>query len=185
MCFTRKILADALSRLNEPVAQYSLLQGKLHEVNVATDGKFQRLFKRLYKVRLSSIWLTPFFAVLQRHKSKGLKFDNALRQLRQVTGRFEASFASKLVATIDDSKPVIDQHVLRHAELRLPWYGAMNREAGIIDTYRRLEEWMSNLRQSECGRNAIAAFRQRFPATQISDAKILDFILWQIRNLDA
>ena len=168
----------------EPVRQYSWLQENLYSKNVARDREFQRRFNHFYRVRYPQCWQKYFFGMLERHKNKTprLEFKDALRQLYQNTGRLEASFASKLVATIDTQRPVIDRHLLKHANLRLPWYGAVDREAKIVDLYRSLTQWISELRHSECGHKAVAGFTERFPPAGISETKILDLIFWQMRD---
>jgi hypothetical protein len=47
-------------------------------------------------------------------------------ELHRTTGRCEASFASKLSATIGPTMPVIDSVVLRNLNLRLPPSGSSN-----------------------------------------------------------
>ena len=47
-------------------------------------------------------------------KRDELKFDVVLDLLHQETNRYEASFASKLIATINPSMPVIDSIVLKN-----------------------------------------------------------------------
>ena len=64
---------------------------------------------------------------MQVSKAQCINFPEALRALRERTGRLEASFASKLVATLDPNKPVIDKFVLSNFNLRLPYHGAANR----------------------------------------------------------
>src|SRR5439155_1069029 len=49
--------------------------------------------------------------LLERRKRQPASFGSVLRELHEATGRFEASFASKLVATIRPDTPVIDSVV--------------------------------------------------------------------------
>lgn len=58
--------------------------------------------------------------LMPRPKREALPFHDVLRALHHATGRWEASFASKLVATFDPSKPMIDAVVLTNVGLRLP-----------------------------------------------------------------
>ena len=180
MCFHPAQLAYTLNLLDDAVGQYMWLRENLHATNVATDETFQRTFNRLYQLRRRLQWRHTFFSILEARKANPLPFDEALDLLFLIDEHQEASFASKLVATIDYNRAVIDKRVLRQAGLRLPLYGVANRRTRIIETYHDLEQWMSNLRDSECGHNAVAAFRQRFPDANISETKILDFILWKM-----
>jgi hypothetical protein len=64
-----------------------------------------------------------FFALLESSKLNGIGFPEALREIHHRCGMVEASFASKLVATLDPSKPVIDKFVLEYFAMRLPTTG--------------------------------------------------------------
>lgn len=75
---------------------------------VASDRAFQRVFTAFYRVWRSGDWRAALFENLERAKASPICFGDALHQLREATGRVEASFASKLVATVDPDLPVID-----------------------------------------------------------------------------
>jgi hypothetical protein len=49
-----------------------------------------------------------------------VNFEHILRTLLAETGKVEASFASKMAATLDPSSPVIDRHVLSYVGRKLP-----------------------------------------------------------------
>jgi hypothetical protein len=70
------------------------------------------------------VWQEVFYGLMARAKHQDLPFHEVLHALHDATGRHEASFASKLVATFDPSKPVIDAVVLKNVGLRLPPYAA-------------------------------------------------------------
>jgi hypothetical protein len=119
---------------------------------------------------------------MQKAKEKGITFRKALSVLRIQTGRIEASFASKLVATLDPTKPVIDKFILHNFSLRLPYYKASSRESKTVDVYDKLcceyEVLMSNPK----GRMICDKFKHRYPWAKITDLKKIDLVLWQIRN---
>jgi len=95
--------------------------------------------------------------------------------------RVEASFASKLVATIDPSRPIIDKYVLKNLDENLPYTYARNRISRIIEIYSTVEMKMLELCQSPVGQETIALFDLKFPQNTISSMKKLDFVLWKIR----
>jgi hypothetical protein len=96
-------------------------------------------------------------------------------------GRVEASFASKLVATLDPSKPVIDKFVLKNFALRLPRRGSPDRENKTVDLYHDLCGKYSDFIQSQTGVMIRELFDRRHPGSGISELKKIDLVLWQIR----
>ncbi len=83
------------------------LQAALAEADVAHHREFQTRFNAFYRVRRNPAWQSAFYGLLQENKSKRQSFADVLRALHAVTGRAEASFASKLVASVDPDMPVI------------------------------------------------------------------------------
>jgi hypothetical protein len=71
---------------------------------------------------------------MESAKVTGIEFPEALREISRRTGRIEASFSSKLVATLSPTKPVIDRFVLENFELKLPRWGLHDRESRIIES---------------------------------------------------
>jgi hypothetical protein len=68
----------------------------------------------------------------------GIEFPQARNEINRRTGRLEASFASKLVATLNPSAPVIDRFVLQNFGLKLPSWSSRDREFRTVDIYRAL-----------------------------------------------
>lgn len=66
---------------------------------------------------------------MERMKKVNVSFEEVLQYLYSDLGRVEPSFSSKLVATIDDSKPVWDVHVLNNLGLKQPYYTSKSEEA--------------------------------------------------------
>lgn len=93
----------ALPRIKPGLAKYMSLQARLHDTNVATDRDFQRAFNGFYRVRRSAAWQQKFYALMEREKRKPRGFEAVLRELHGKLERVEASFASKLAATVDPS----------------------------------------------------------------------------------
>ena len=116
----RVAINRAIPKVAKGLEKYLWLQAELRHRNVSADREFQRRFNGFYRVRRNSEWQRTFFRMLERGKTSGPTLEKTLRTLHATTGRIEASFASKLVATIDTSQPVIDSVVLAHMHLRLP-----------------------------------------------------------------
>lgn len=98
------------------------------------------------------------------------------------TGRFEASFMSKLVATIHPLKPVIDSMVLENVGLALPVASAPDRLERICAIHETLESWFHAFLATELGRFLVRSFAEHYPDGQVTEVKMLDLVLWQMRS---
>jgi hypothetical protein len=178
---TQDEIQTALDRLERGLRQYLWLQGHVRSCNVSANEEFQRRFNAFYKVRRGPQWRSTYFALLESAKSGGMDFSETLKELHFRTGRIEASFSSKLVATLDSSKPVIDIFVLKHFELCLPRSGLSDRETRTIDLYRELCARYSTFIQSPTGKLIRELFDGRYSQSEVSELKKIDLVLWQIR----
>lgn len=172
----------ALDRLEHGLALYLSLQRHVHSCDVSINEEFQRRFNGFYRVRRGSQWRSTYFRLLESSKAKGIEFPEALKEINRCTGRVEASFASKLVATLDPSKPVIDKFVLKHFELRLPHSGLVDREFKTICLYRELCDRYQVFLQSPTGGRIRKLFDERYTGLEVSELKKLDLVLWQVRS---
>lgn len=167
------------------LARYDYLQRSLLKKDVTSNRDFQRAFKSFYRVRRGEGWCRVFFSALEREKhNHALSFRDVLEEIYRETGRVEASFSSKLAATVDENLPVWDKHVLHNLELKPP-YSAMAPEGRLnrcVELYSRIQSWTSNaIRQS-----AFPEWRRRFDRAfpsfrHFTDVKKLDLFLWQSR----
>lgn len=109
-------------------------------------------------------------------------FDKVLEELYRVTGRYEPSFASKLVATIDPSKPIWDVYVLANTGHKAPSYSSRNKLSLARAAYASIERWYSDFLQSDEGKFCVGEFDRFAPSHQwFTAVKKVDFILWQTR----
>lgn len=175
-------ILEALPRVAVGLQKYGWLQEQLPKRDVSADPEYRRRFVGFYRVRRNSAWLRVFFDTLQTRKTTGISFEQVLEVLASATGRVEASFASKLVATIDPGQPVIDSVVLRNVGLGLPAQKAKTRIADIVAVHRQLGQWYDEQLASEAGASAVRAFRAAYPGARVTDIKALDLVLWQIRK---
>jgi hypothetical protein len=163
--------------------KYCYLQAALAATDVAHDPSFQTGFNAFYRVRRGAAWRSAFYSLLQREKSCPRSFAEVLRDLHAATGRVEASFASKLAATVDPGKPVIDSFVLKNLGLRLPPPGASEvRLARIEALYDRLGQMYAEFLDTERGRYLVERFGATYPKRQVTRVKMLDLVLWQTRQ---
>lgn len=174
-------LEAALTRLEPGVKAYCELQARLQCCNVTSDRDFQRRFGGFYRVRRNAEWRAAYFRILERAKRSPTSFEEALRQIYRATGRVEASFASKLVASVDPEQPVIDSIVLANLGLRLPVRTAPRRLERLAELHAQLAAAYAAYLARPEGRRLVTTFKRRYPGAEVSQVKVLDLVLWQIR----
>jgi len=172
----------AVVRIGVGLRKYLWLQTEVGRRDVSRDAVFQRRFNGFYRVRRDAEWREAYFRLMEESKAGGVHFAHVLRTLHAATGRYEASFASKLVATLDPTQPVIDRFVLENFGLRLPYPYQKNREIRILQVHAELCAKYEALLASDVGRRISQKVEERYPGTGISDLKRVDLVLWQHRG---
>lgn len=180
--FTPASIDHALDRLAGPIAQYRWIQDNVYDRDVSQDREFQRRYNHFYRIRNPPTWQRPYYELLESSKPHGIDFATAMRHLLNATGRYEASFASKLVATLRPERPVIDQFVVKSLGLRRPYPGANDRMRKELHVYAAIHDFYVRIVQSHHMPIVRAAFAKRFPAVELTDVKMIDCILWQART---
>ncbi|MEM1416869.1 MAG: hypothetical protein AAGH15_18370 [Myxococcota bacterium] len=172
---------EALSRVEPGLARYQWIQANFARTDARIDRDFRRRFNGFYRVRRNKAWQAVFYAELEREKRERRGFEAVLRSLNAELGRVEASFASKLVATVDPREPVIDSLVLRNVGMRLPAPGSARRLDGVVAVHRALADWYAAALVRPVGVAALRAFDATYPDADLTPLKKLDLILWQLR----
>jgi hypothetical protein len=175
---TKKEIDAALPKLNKAVEIYLQLQNDLRRLDVSTNRQFQKTFSGYYRVRRDPEWQKYFFGLLQKHKHSKVDFESVLVELHKATGKMEASFVSKLVGSIRPELPIIDSIVLGHLALELPSDGTENRAAAISSIHKNLINEFSDFLKTDDGKYLTARFKRAYPAANLTDEKMLDFVLW-------
>ena len=179
---TENEVYEALPKVLEGLRKYCWLQDNFRRCDVSKDRGFQRKYNDFYKVRRDADWRRHYYELMEKAKIQEIPFPEALRALRERTGRIEASFASKLVATRDPNKPVVDKFVLKNFGLRLPYHYAANRESRTIEVYEELCRRYAHLMGRSVARMICENFARMYPWAKITDLKKIDLVLWQTRK---
>lgn len=182
LILTEADVNTALPRIEAGLRKYCWIQENLHRCDVSTDEGFQTASNGFYRVRRNAEWRAHYYRLLEAAKQHPLTFAQTLRALREKTGRLEASFASKLVATLDPEKQVVDKYVLSNFGLRLPYHHAANRETRIVEVYARLCRRYADLMRAPIARVIYRRFAEAYPWAGITDLKKIDLVLWQVRR---
>lgn len=183
IALTEEQIRDALPLVERGLSKYVWIQT---EVALGTtrvrERDFQKKFNGFYRIRRNQEWQAIYYGLFSSKLLTGIEFREALDFMVERTGRFEASFISKLVATIHPSKYVIDSMVLTNVGLALPVANAPDRIKRICRIYEMLDETCNTFLGTELGRFLVKHFRKTYPWANITEAKMLDLVLWQIRQ---
>ena len=163
--------------------KYAQITKTFQNVNVLESLEFQRRFNGFYRVRRNKEWQKKYYTLMQQGKKEELSFDRILRELYLQTGRVEASFASKLLHTINNDMPIWDKFVLQNLGLKMPvCYGEKKIENAIL-IYKEIISWYKNALSIPEINQKMFEFDEIFPDYKyFSKTKKLDFLLWQMRE---
>jgi hypothetical protein len=177
-------IEDAIANAQKGIGQYLEIMEMLHTVDVSKNKEFQKKYNAYYRVRQrTEDWYQTYYAFLEQHKNSLISFANTIDYLNATLGRYEPSFSSKLVATINPFKPVWDEHVLNNTGHTAPSYQSPRKLDDAKTAYQSIEQWYIEFLRSDSGRLCVNTFNEKvFRYYQITDLKKVDFILWQIRD---
>lgn len=164
------------------VEKYCWLEENLHKCNVSTNTEYQRKFSHYYRMRfVSPKYREAFFALFEEIKDHpDTSFEEVARRLYPVDQKHEFSFISKMLHTINTSRPIYDSQV--NAALKLRTYQPvfekrLKKDIEILDRisarYRML---MASPEVSEIQKE----IDLKISPKTISSEKKLDFILWAL-----
>ncbi len=164
------------------VEKYCWLKENLHKCNVSTNTEYQRKFSHYYRMRfVSPKYREAFFALFEEIKDHpDTSFEEVARRLYPVDQKHEFSFISKMLHTINTSRPIYDSQV--NAALKLRTYQPvfekrLKKDIEILDRisarYRML---MASPEVSEIQKE----IDLKISPKTISSEKKLDFILWAL-----
>ncbi len=163
--------------------RYAFLRARLKATDVSQDSEFQRVFTGLYRVRRDAAWRGHYFRLMEAEKGKPPCFPPVLAAIHLHTGRVEASFASKLVAIIHPAQAVYDSVVAANLGLAVPklYDPPLYRLAMFAETYQVLNQRMNGLIQHPSFPGLKQRLAAAFPIESLTDVRVLDLLLWQLR----
>ena len=169
-----------MEKIEAGLKKYCYIMEHLYMVDISKDRDFQRAYNGFYRLRQRSAdFYACYYGYLERQKNNAaLNFEDVLTYLYENTGRVEASFSSKLLATVRPELPIWDSFVLKNLGLQAPNYNCKDRLKRVVTLYGQICQWYQSENAAECA----AEFDGLYPGTNITDTKKADFILWQRRE---
>ena len=162
---------------------YAQIQRRVREADVSADAGFQRLYNRFYRVRRDSGWQVHYYAIMEREKaSQTVSFADLLREMHERTGNVEASFTSKMIATLNPDMPIWDSLVLERLGLKLGGTKPETRLANAVDVYAQIVGWYEGYLSTEDAEKNLLLFDETLPDyAWLTPVKKIDFLLWSSR----
>jgi hypothetical protein len=168
-----------LARWNKDLEVYGYLLKNLDRAHALPE--YSTRFNYFYQVRRNARWRKEFYALFYSSRGKRTDFGVLLKHLFLKTGKIEASFASKLAATLDPGLPIIDRHVLSYIDRKLPSASKSKQEriALTIELYKEMQAAFGAFLKTKEGKHLLSRFKKEHPGVRMSGMKQLDFVLWQ------
>ena len=159
------------------IREESAIQRYLISVRSRTE------FVAFYKIRLQKAHADQLYRYLLRYMARETtpRIAAALVAIKKISGTIELANASKVIASLDPTKPVYDSVVQGHLELSHP-AGDMRQAIAI---YQQLRERIAVLGKQTRILAALRDFDMEFPQFRsgrfLSKTKKLDLLLWQMK----
>ena len=162
--------------------KYNEIKEKLYKCDVSKDKEFQTAFNAFYRVRRKEKWRNVFYTYFETIKTrKDVSFDEILDYIFENTGNIEASFSSKMLSTINPEMPIWDRYVIINLRLNVIGSTKEERLESTKWAYRQIISIENELLKKEDIKQTIKEFREYLPEYELSDTKILDYIIWNNR----
>jgi hypothetical protein len=184
---------EILSNLdNESVVVYIFLKKEFDKSNIANNLFFQFVFRSFYRLDnagLSDNLKKHFFKLFAE---KQTKLDIILSELYEIPtlkkcNSIQFSFATKLLHTIDNDKPIFDKYVTSILNKKVKGKNKNEKIQSCIEIYDSLVTLHDELKKNDKIRNVILKFRSKFKVSneEMSDTKVLDSIMWSLGKLQS
>ena len=180
----RNQITIAIEKAKKGIAQYIELMELVSKVDVSKHFEFQKKYNAFYRVRQRPAeWYACYYSLMQESKKLLPLFDQVIDQIKASLGKYEPSFSSKLVATLNPNKPIWDVHILNNTGHIAPSYAANNKIELAKQAYSSIEQCYEEFIKSDDGKLYIQIFDELVPEhKKITELKKIDFILWQLRT---
>ena len=172
--------------------KYKKIKEYVHSVDVSKskDSKdsFQTLFNSYYAVRRDETWREGYYEYFQCVKEDGRITFNAIiddlyKKLKTKDGKghlVEASFSSKMLATINPKMPILDSRVLKNMGLSIKGNNPEEKLQSAKKVYKEIWSRYQKFIKTENCKTVISIFDIHFPdySAVMSDERKIDWFLW-------
>jgi len=185
----RKVMSYKKNHLKD----YLKLLEWVQTTDVAQNKNFQELYKDFWitmygkkPVKLSDAWYISYFQFMEDKKNSPFTFEDVLRHLLPHDNRVEASFSSKLLATVNPNQPIWGTRVfcaIKEFGITQP-LSQTDKPKQILETvatYSAIENWYSEYLNTPNATEIIRLVDEMFPfATEMTAVKKVDWALYSM-----
>lgn len=186
----KKLIFDNIKQ--ESISVYLFLKNEHKKRNIGNNLLFQFIFRSYYRLDNGGLGdkLKERYFVLLSNKQKDLK--KILSELYKIPtlnsknkNTIQFSFATKLIHTLDNNKPIFDTEVSRVILEKVQGKNKRDKIDSYLKIYEGLEGLYTSLLKDGDIKNIIKKFRSKFKVknNSISAIKVLDFIIWSLGKL--
>lgn len=120
---------------------------------------------------------------MEREKSNpDTSFESVLRGMHELTGNVEASFTSKMIATLHPDMPIWDSLMLARLGLRLKGTTSQAKLENTDEVYGEIVSWYETYLATDDAEKNIRLFDELLPDfAWLTPVKKVDFLLWSER----
>lgn len=178
---------EILKHLEESVPVYEFIQKEYARGNVIHNQLFKFVFTAYY--RLDRAGLSPemknrIFELLDAGEGDIRTIVEDLSHYKTAKGQntVQFSFATKIVHTIRPDRPIFDSHLGRLLGLRVQGKTLEEKIDSCETVYGSLQKAVQVIGARQEIKTVIEKFRSKFQMQplEISDEKIIDFLLWSV-----
>ena len=163
--------------------KYKQIIEMVRKTDVSSDSDFQRTFNAFYRVRRNAEWRKAYYDLFETAKDSNPSFESINRTIYEATDNIEASFSSKMLATINPDKPIWDRYVMQNLCLNVKGKTKEDQLECAVNLYAQMVSWYDAFLQTENGRSCIAEFDRTLPGyIWMSDVKKIDFFFFFMRE---
>ena len=172
---------DNLKTRYKDMEKYVAIMKAIWETDISADKNLQKTFNAFYRIRRNAAWRKEYYELFETCKQKAdISFEYILREMFRRTGKIEASFSSKMLATINPAMPIWDSIVLSKLQCKLS--NRQDKEWRIkeaVRVYGDIECCYAGFLNTDRAKKVLEAFDEAFPEFKdMTDVKKIDFILW-------
>ena len=135
--------------------KYKQIMEMVRKTDVSIDQDFQRTFNAFYRVRRNAEWRKAYYDLFEKAKSTSPSFEFIIRVMYDVTGNIEASFSSKMLATINADMPIWDRYVDQNLCLNIKGRTKEDQLNCVIELYDQMISWYAEFLQTKNGKDCV------------------------------
>ena len=163
--------------------KYKQIMERVRNTDVSSDKDFQRTFNSYYRIRRNEEWQAIYYDLFEKIKDSQPSFEQIIRTLYKNTGNIEASFSSKMLATINSDMPIWDRYVVNNLCLKVKGKAKEEQLSCTVDLYNQMVRWYRTFLDTPNGKECIEEFDRILPEYKwMNSVKKIDFYLWSIRE---